>query len=169
MRGGKGTKGGDPPEEPRKRGAYRGEEEEREVAHRVRFRKLDTEDAGAGRHRRLHFLGYPSSNVHHQCHDVLRRSTVDQEVFRKRARWKQETSHVRWWARSETWRRLVETFFWRMFLNPIDIFWNLKYMFRYLSIYIFYVIYVYNLFDTRDVEYYSLHSLGIKTFVPFHM
>lgn len=81
MRGGKGTKGGDPPEESRERGAYRGEEEEREVAHRVRFWKLDTEDVGAGRHRWFHFLGYPSSNVHHQCHDVLRRSTVDQEVF----------------------------------------------------------------------------------------
>lgn len=57
MRGGEGEKGGDPPEEPGARGAHRGEEEEREVAHRVRVRELHAEDAGACRHRWLHFLG----------------------------------------------------------------------------------------------------------------
>ena len=111
MRGGKRKKGGDPAEESRERGAHRGEEKEREVAHRVRVRELHAEDVGTGRHRRLHFLGNASGNLHHKRDDVLGRTTVDKEILRERARRQQETSHVRWWTRPKAWRRLVANFF----------------------------------------------------------
>lgn len=109
MRSGAGETGGDPPQESGERGAYRGEEEKREVAHRFRVRQLHAADAGTRRYRRFHLLGYPQGHLDHQRHDVLRGAASHQEIIRERAGRQQETSYFRGWTRSEARRRSVDT------------------------------------------------------------
>lgn len=108
MRGGARETGGYPPQESGEGGTHRGEEEEREVAHRLRVRQLHAADAGARRHRRLYLLGHPQSHLYHQCHDVLCRAAPHQEVLREGAGWQQETGHFRRRTRPETGRRSVK-------------------------------------------------------------
>lgn len=111
MRGGTRETGSDPPQESGEGSTYRGEEEERKIAHRLRVRQLHTANAGTRRHRRLHLLGHPQGHFHHQCHDVLRGATPHQEILREGAWWQQKTGHFRRRTRSETRRRSVNLYF----------------------------------------------------------